>query len=127
MLPSVPLRPDSAGILSLCEKGRIKRATAPPALSLPFQLGRGESDAIALAVKLKADALLTDDGKAIKACRFLSISYTTSPQVVIDLVRLKKLSVERARAAMNSLRMVGRYKEIIIAQYLLMLGKEAEK
>ncbi|OGH55718.1 MAG: hypothetical protein A3G34_01455 [Candidatus Lindowbacteria bacterium RIFCSPLOWO2_12_FULL_62_27] len=119
--------PDSAAIKRLCDRGRIRRASAAAAPELPFRLGRGESAAIALAVKLKADALLTDDGKAIKACRFLSIPYTTSPQVLIDLVRFRKISVDRARSAMNCLRLAGRYKEIIITQYLLMLGKEAEK
>ena len=119
--------PDSVVLAGLCEKGGIKRVDTPQPVRLPFPVGRGEAAAISLAAKLKADALLTDDGKAIRACRYMAIPYTTSPRLVVDLVRLKRIPASRAVEALNRLRLVGRYSELIITEYMIQLKKEVSE
>jgi predicted nucleic acid-binding protein len=101
-------------VISL-QKGRAK---------FPITLDEGETEAILLTRQIGNATFVTDDGKAIKACRYLKIPFTISPKVVIDLYRLGKIDIMDANHSINKLRMIGRYSPEIIADALIRL-KEA--
>jgi hypothetical protein len=65
--------------------------------------------------------LVADDGKAIKACRYLKIPFMISPKVVTALYRLEKIDFVEARTSIDKLRIIGRYSPEIIAEALLRL------
>ena len=86
-----------------------------------FSIDKGESDALALAGQTKNSVLATDDGKAIKACRYLKAPFIISPKIVIELFRLGKIDSARAKLAIEKLKIIGRYAPDIIAEALLEL------
>jgi len=118
--------PDAALIRDVISRGVIKIEDPDTAeFKLPISLHRGEEDALLLALKSRGSVLATDDGKAIKAARFLKIPFTIAPRIVVDLFRLEKISLEKARQSIEKLGKVGRYSPAIIAESILSL-MEAE-
>jgi predicted nucleic acid-binding protein len=87
----------------------------------PVTLGRGEIEAIILTSKMGNAILITDDGKAIKACRYLKIPFTISPKMVVELYRLERIDFKNAKASIDKLRIIGRYSPEIIAEALIRL------
>jgi len=87
----------------------------------PITLGEGELEAIILTRQMKNAVLVTDDGKAIKACRYLKIPFIISPRVVIALYQLERISFLEAKASIDKLRIIGRYSPEIIAEALIRL------
>ena len=117
--------PDAARIYELIRRETIKvRTHGARGGKLPVKLGHGEADAIRLFFHMKADLLLTDDGKAIRACRILNIPFTISPRIVLDLHRKHEISDEKAVLAIERLRIAGRYAPDIIAEVLLKMQQE---
>jgi predicted nucleic acid-binding protein len=94
----------------------------------PITLDEGETEAIQLTRQIGNAILVTDDGKAIKACRYLKIPFIISPKVVIDLYRLGKIDMMDAKHSIDKLRIIGRYSPEIIAEALIRLkeGKDVE-
>jgi predicted nucleic acid-binding protein len=90
-------------------------------LQFPITLGEGEIEAIILTRQMENAILVTDDGKAIKACRYLKIPFMISPKVVTALYRLEKIDFVEARTSIDKLRIIGRYSPEIIAEALLRL------
>lgn len=114
--------PDAALIRDLISRGVIKIEDPDPAeFQLPISLHRGEEVALLLALKSRDSVLATDDGKAIKAARFLKIPFTITPRIVVDLFRLKKISLKKARQSIEKLGKVGRHSPAIIAESILSL------
>jgi predicted nucleic acid-binding protein len=95
----------------------------PAEFQLPLSLHQGEEDALLLALKLEDSLFATDDGKAIKAARFLKIPFTITPKIVVELFRLKKISLKKARQSIEKLGKVGRYSPEIIAEAILSLSE----
>ncbi len=91
---------------------------------MPVRLGMGEADAIRLFLQLKAQLLLTDDGKAIKACRMLKIPFTISPNLVLELYKKGDLDGNATLLSLEKLRIYGRYPPDIVAELLLKLQPE---
>lgn len=89
-------------------------------------LDKGEKDALLLARELKNSLFATDDGKAIKAAKFIKISFIISPRIVVELFRLEKISIQQAKQAIEKLGIIGRYTPDIIANVMLTLA-EGEK
>lgn len=87
----------------------------------PITLGEGETEAIILTRQMENAILVTDDGKAIKACRYLKIPFIISPKLVVDLYRLGEINFMVAKASIDKLRIIGRYSPEIIAEALLKL------
>lgn len=87
----------------------------------PITLDEGEIEAIILTRQMGNAILVTDDGKAIKTCRYLKIPFIISPKVVIELYRLGKIDFIDAKTSIDKLRMIGRYSPDIIAEALLRL------
>ena len=77
-----------------------------------------------LAIKLKRALLATDDGKAIKAARFLKVPFIITPKIVVELFRLQKISFKKARESLEKLGKIGRYSPEIIADALVSLMEE---
>ena len=116
---------DAAHIHHLIRKGMIiVRKLKSPKKKMPIPLGPGETDAILLFHQLKADLLLTDDGKAIKACRMLMIPFIISPKIVLDLYKNKDVSLDEALLSLERIRIAGRYSPDIIAEVLLKVQQE---
>ena len=114
--------PDAALIRDLISRGNIKiNRPGPAEFQLPVSLHHGEESALLLALNSGDSLFATDDGKAIKAARFLNIPFTITPKLVVDLFRLEQISLKKARQSIEKLGKVGRYSPEIIAEAILSL------
>ena len=114
--------PDAALISELTSKGLIKvKRPGSERPSIPLSLHKGEEEALLLAIKLDRSLLATDDGKAIKAARFLNVPFIVTPKIVVDLFRLRKISFKKARGSIEKLSKIGRYSPDVIADALISL------
>jgi predicted nucleic acid-binding protein len=119
--------PDAAIIAELISSSKIREQNSENVdLKLPVTLERGERDALLLARELKNSLFATDDGKAIRAAKFIKISFIVSPRIVVELFRLEKISFQQAKQAIEKLGIIGRYTPDIIANVLLTLAEEAK-
>lgn len=118
--------PDAEQIAACAEEGLIRAETVDSDRRLPVQLGAGEADAIRLFLEAEADVLLSDDGRALRACRLLSVPFTTSPRVVVDLRKAGAVELQAARQALEKLAVVGRYAREIIAAALTALHEQED-
>ena len=119
--------PDAALISNLTSKGAIRvQSPGSAGLPLPISLHQGKKDALLLAIKLGRSLLATDDGKAIKAARFLKVPFIITPKIVVELFRLGKVSFKKARDSLEKLGKIGRYSPEIIADALVSLMEEKD-
>src|ERR1035437_5170451 len=79
-----------------------------------FGLGRGEAEAIVLALAEKAEVLGIDDKNGIKACKLLSIAFTTAMGILVRSREKGLLTGSEALAKLTILVKHGRYKESIL-------------
>ncbi len=87
----------------LCEKIRTD-----------FNLGTGESEAMALALLQKASLVATDDKRAINACKVLKIPYATALGILIRMVEKGLVEKEEGELKLAALAKYGRYKRGMI-------------
>ncbi len=114
--------PDARIIYQLVSQGKIQVAIVEPvSLDLEIAIHKGELETIVLAKKSTGSIIATDDGKAIKACRFLDIPFIITPKIVLELFRLDKIVYEKAKESLEKLRIIGRYSPEIIAEAFLKL------
>jgi predicted nucleic acid-binding protein len=115
--------PDAESISGMASRGNIEVVSKELAdRKPPITLGKGEWAAIRLAQEIGKDAVLaTDDGKAIKTCRFLNLPFVISPKIATELYRHGCIEGPLARAAIERMRIDGRYAPDIIAEALLRL------
>jgi predicted nucleic acid-binding protein len=111
--------PDALLISDLVSRGKIRiKAPRRIKLSLPLSLHKGEEEALRLVLEVKGTHFATDDGKAIKAARFLRVPFIISPKIVVEMLRLGKISPKSARESLEKLGKIGRYSPEIIADAL---------
>jgi predicted nucleic acid-binding protein len=79
-----------------------------------FSLGRGEAEAIVLALAEKAEVLGIDDKNGINACKLLGIAFTTAIGILIRSCEKGLLTGSAALAKLGTLARHGRYKESIL-------------
>lgn len=79
-----------------------------------FGLGKGEAEAIALALNEKAQLLGIDDKNGINACKLLGIAFTTAVGILIRSQEKGLLEASEALAKLAMLAKHGRYKDSII-------------
>lgn len=119
--------PDAALISKLVSLGNLKvqnpGSDKPP---VPLSLHRGEEDALFLAIELGRSLLATDDGKAIRAARFLNVPFIVTPKIVVELFRLQKISLEKARESLEKLTKIGRYSPEITAEAFIALMEKKD-
>jgi len=119
--------PDALLIADLVSKGKIRiKAPHRVKLSLHLSLHKGEEEALMLALEMKETLFATDDGKAIKAARFLRVPFIISPKIVVEMLRSGKISLNNARESLEKLGKVGRYSPEIIADALALIITEAK-
>ena len=81
-----------------------------------------------LAINLDRSLFATDDGKAIKAARFFNVPFIVAPKIVVELFRLLRISLKRARESLEKFSIIGRYSpEIITDALITLLEKEDGK
>jgi predicted nucleic acid-binding protein len=117
--------PDGALISGLISKGAI-RVQDPGATKthLSMSLHHGEKQALLLARNMEGSIFATDDGKAIRAARFLRVPFIITPKLVVELFRLQKISFKKGRDSLEKLSKIGRYSPEIIADALVSLMEE---
>jgi predicted nucleic acid-binding protein len=114
--------PDAALIASMVKLGTIEVASPREGeLPLPFPVHWGKREALLLASQTNKALLATDDGRAIKAARFLRIPYIVSPKLVVELARWELIDILKARLSLEKLATIGRYSPEIIAAALIAL------
>jgi len=79
-----------------------------------FSLGRGEAEAILLALTEKAEVLGMDDKNGINACKLLGIAFTTAIGILVRSREKGLLTGSEALATLMTLAKHGRYKESIL-------------
>jgi predicted nucleic acid-binding protein len=83
-------------------------------LQVDFNMGRGEAEAIALAVKEKAQLLGIDDKNGINASKLLGIPFTTAVGILVRSCEKSLLNHGDALAKLTALAEYGRYKPAIV-------------
>ena len=83
-------------------------------LQTDFGLGRGESEAIVLALAEKAQVLAIDDKNGINACKLLGIAFTTAIGILVRMREKRLLTTEEAVVKIGTLALHGRYKKSIL-------------
>jgi len=86
-----------------------------------FRLGKGEAEAIALALSEKAPLVAIDDKSGINACKLLKIPFTTAVDILVRLQEKRLLAREEAKMKLEALERYGRYKSEIVADARLQL------
>ncbi len=83
-------------------------------LQVDSNMGKGESEAIALAVKEKAQLLGIDDKNGINACKLLGIPFTTAMGILVRSREKGLIDRGDALAKLEALAGYGRYKPAIV-------------
>jgi len=83
-------------------------------LQVDFNMGKGEAEAIALAIKEKAQLLGIDDKNGINACKLLGIPFTTAVGILVRSREKGLLDRGDALAKLKALAQYGRYKPAIV-------------
>jgi len=119
---------DAVIVSGLIESGKIQVESVRLRRRLHVSLGRGEREAILLFLQEDADLILTDDGRAIRACRMLKIPFSASPRIVLDLQQAGRMSRKDARRALEKLSVLGRYSiDVIAAAFEKLAADDKEK
>lgn len=115
--------PDAKGLDDMVSQGDIEVVSEESQdRKSPVTLGRGEWSAIRLVQRMGEGTILaTDDGKAIKTCKYLNLSFIISPKIATELFRSGRIDWSSAKTAIEKMRIEGRYTPDIIAEALLRL------
>jgi predicted nucleic acid-binding protein len=79
-----------------------------------FGLGRGEAEAIALALAEKARIVGIDDKNGINACKLLGVAFTTAIDILVRMREKRLLTINEALVKLETLAKHGRYKRSIL-------------
>jgi predicted nucleic acid-binding protein len=90
-------------------------------LQADFNLGQGEAEAIALALKERAPIIGIDDKNGINACKLLGLAFTTAVGILVRSREKGLLDRGAALAGLAALAKYGRYKDSIIEDARLKL------
>jgi len=99
----------------------VKNRSLVAKLRADFSLGKGEAEAIALALDEKAQLLGIDDKNGINACKLLGIAFTTAVGILIRSREKGLLEGPDALAKLAMLAKYGRYRNSIIEDARLKL------
>jgi predicted nucleic acid-binding protein len=83
-------------------------------LQSDFSLGRGEAEAIILALNAKADLIGIDDRQGINACRMLGMPFATALNILVRAKAKGLLETDEAMAKLKLLAKYGRYRHSMI-------------
>ena len=110
---------DALTIRKVLEDGRIavksvNNESIVAKLQSDFNMGRGESESIALAFEHKANLVAIDDRKGIQACKLSGIAFTTAIGILVRSSRKGLLNRVQAQEKLASLARFARYKPAIL-------------
>ena len=88
-----------------------------------FNLGRGEAEALALALHEGAELVATDDKNAIRAAKMLKIDFVTAIAFVVRAFEKQLLDAGEAKSKIARLKSIGRYGKQIIKDALERIKK----
>ena len=89
-----------------------------------FNLGRGESEAIALALQERARLVGIDDKNGINACKLAGIPFTTAVGIVVRSRQKGLVDLNNALMKLSALARWGRYRDSIIEEAKLRLEQQ---
>jgi predicted nucleic acid-binding protein len=92
----------------------VKNKKLVAKLQTDFSLGRGEAEAIALALKEKAQLVGIDDKNGINACKLLGLGFTTALAILVRSREKGSINRNDALAKLAALARNGRYKNSIV-------------
>jgi predicted nucleic acid-binding protein len=104
----------------LVEQARESRIVAQ--LAGDFRLGRGEAEALALALEKEGAVVATDDRNAIRACKVLRLGFVTALAVLAGAVEKGLLSKAAGALCLDKLAVHGRYSAAVINEAQLQIG-----
>ncbi len=91
-------------------------------LQADFGLGRGEAEAIVLALAEKARVLGVDDKNGINACKLLGVAFTTAIDILVRMSEKQQLTTNESLVKLEGLAKHGRYKRSILEDARRKLG-----
>lgn len=94
--------------------GTVKKRNLYQKVRSDFPFGRGEAEAIALAIAERAHLVAIDDKHGINACKLLPIPFTTAVDIFIRMREKNLIEKDAALIRLEVLRSHGRYKAEII-------------
>jgi predicted nucleic acid-binding protein len=83
-------------------------------LQSDFGLGRGEAEAIVLALAERARVLGIDDKSGINACKLLGVAFTTAVGILVRMREKRLFTIAEALLKLETLAKHGRYKPSIL-------------
>jgi predicted nucleic acid-binding protein len=92
-------------------------------LQLDFNMGKGEAEAITLALEKKALLVGIDDKNGINACKLLNLAFTTAIGILLRTHEKGLIDRNSAIAKFGALARHGRYKNSILEDARLRLEK----
>lgn len=92
----------------------VKNKKLVAKLQTDFSLGRGEAEAIALALRENAQLLGIDDKNGISACKLLGLEFTTALAILVRSREKALINRNDALAKLAALARNGRYKDSIV-------------
>jgi predicted nucleic acid-binding protein len=88
-----------------------------------FSLGKGEAEAVVLALGEKARILGIDDKSGINACKLFGVAFTTAIGILVRMREKRLLTTGEASVKLEALARHGRYKRSIVEDARLQLGR----
>jgi predicted nucleic acid-binding protein len=119
--------PDAALIRERIREGRltikqVREEKIVSRLREDFRLGRGEAEALALALDESDAIVATDDRNAIRACRVLRLGFVTAVAILVRGVEKELISVPDGRSHLMTLSAHGRYGADVILEAMKQMG-----
>lgn len=93
---------------------KIRSGAKVRRLMADFALGRGEAEALALALETNTHLVATDDRNAMLACKMLRLEPVTAIAVLVRATQKGRLSRDQAEHRLKDLARYGRYAAAII-------------
>jgi predicted nucleic acid-binding protein len=92
----------------------VKNKSLAAKLQIDFSLGKGEAEAITLALAEKARLVGIDDKNGINACKLLGVPFTTAADILVRCREKNLISFSDALLKLALLTTHGRYKNSIV-------------
>lgn len=87
-----------------------------------FGLGKGEAEAIVLALAKKARIVGIDDKNGINACKLLGVAFTTAIGILVRMREKRLFTANESLVKLEGLAKHGRYKRSILEDARRKLG-----
>ena len=93
---------------------RLKESRLSQQIRTDFMLGKGEAEAIALALSAGAKLVGIDDKRGINACKLLKLPFTTAIDILVRMREKGLIEKQAAFLKLEALERYGRYESAIV-------------